>query len=91
MAPSAIEDMAARRDAWKTLPSPTLYPVKEAQFEKYMPPQTDGHERALAQPQGQAAIIIDNGKEHGPASHRSQKLTLFVLDRILIRTSRVVL
>ena len=62
MAPSAIEDMAARRDAWKTLPSPTLYPVKEARFEKYIPPQTDGHERALAQPQGQAAIIIDNGK-----------------------------
>ncbi|KAK3390405.1 actin-like ATPase domain-containing protein [Podospora didyma] len=61
MAPSVMEDMALRRDAWKTLPAPTLYPVKEAKFEKYVPPQVDGHERALAQPAGQAAIVIDNG------------------------------
>ncbi|KAK3352995.1 ARP5-like protein [Lasiosphaeria hispida] len=61
MAPSAIDDMAARREAWRTLPPPNLYPVKEAKFEKYLPPQVDGHERALAQPEGQATIIIDNG------------------------------
>ncbi|KAK0643566.1 actin-like ATPase domain-containing protein [Cercophora newfieldiana] len=61
MAPSAIDDMAGRREAWKNLPPPTLYPVKEARFEKYLPPQVDGHERALAQPDGQASIIIDNG------------------------------
>jgi actin-related protein 5 len=62
MAPSATEDMAARREAWKTLPPPTLYPVKEARFEKFLPPQVDSHERALAQPGGQASIIIDNGE-----------------------------
>jgi len=61
MAPSAIEETVNRRDAWKTLPAPKLYPVKEARFEKYIPPQVDGHERALAQPDGKAAIIIDNG------------------------------
>ncbi|KAK5660269.1 hypothetical protein OQA88_12809 [Cercophora sp. LCS_1] len=61
MAPSAIDDMPSRREAWKNLPPPNLYPVKEARFEKYVPPQTNGHERALAQPAGQASIIIDNG------------------------------
>jgi actin-related protein 5 len=68
MAPSAIDDMAGRRDAWKTLPPPKLYPVKEARFEKYLPPQVDGHERALAQPGGQASIIIDNGRPKIPSS-----------------------
>lgn len=43
------------------LPPPTLYPVKEAKFERYVAPQVDGHEKALAQPQGTAAIVIDNG------------------------------
>ncbi|KAK4155779.1 actin-like protein arp5 [Chaetomidium leptoderma] len=61
MAPSAIDETVSRRDAWKSLPPPTLYPVKEAKFEKYLPPQLDGRERALAQPDGQAAIVIDNG------------------------------
>jgi actin-related protein 5 len=62
MAPSATEEIAGRREAWKNLPPPTLYPVKEARFEKFLPPQVDGHERALAQPEGQASIIIDNGE-----------------------------
>lgn len=44
-----------------SLPPPTLHPVREAKFEKYLPPQVDGRERALAQPEGQAAIVIDNG------------------------------
>ncbi|KAL2153184.1 hypothetical protein VTH82DRAFT_4339 [Thermothelomyces myriococcoides] len=62
MAPSATGDtVSSRREAWKNLPPPTLYPVKEARFEKYLPPQIDGRERALAQPEGQAAIVIDNG------------------------------
>ncbi|KAK4103718.1 ARP5-like protein [Parathielavia hyrcaniae] len=61
MAPSAIDETVSRRDAWQNLPPPTLYPVKEAKFEKYIPPQIDGRERALAQPAGQTAIIIDNG------------------------------
>lgn len=62
MAPSAVDETVSRRDAWKNLPPPTLYPVKEAKFEKYLPPQVDGRERALAQPEGQAAIVIDNGR-----------------------------
>lgn len=61
MAPSAVDETVSRRDAWKNLPPPTVYPVKEARFEKYLPPQVDGHERALAQPEGKAAIVIDNG------------------------------
>ena len=36
MAPSAIDDVPSRRDAWKSLPEPTVYPVKEAKFEKYV-------------------------------------------------------
>jgi actin-related protein 5 len=62
MAPSAIDETVSRREAWKNLPPPTVYPVKEAKFEKYLPPQVDGRERALAQPAGQAAIVIDNGR-----------------------------
>ncbi|KAK4134364.1 ARP5-like protein [Trichocladium antarcticum] len=61
MAPSAIDETVSRREAWMSLPPPTLHPVREAKFEKYLPPQVDGRERALAQPEGQAAIIIDNG------------------------------
>ncbi|EAQ88128.1 hypothetical protein CHGG_04747 [Chaetomium globosum CBS 148.51] len=61
MAPSAIEETVNRREAWKHLPPPTVYPVKEAKFDKYLPPQLDGRERALAQPDGQAVIVIDNG------------------------------
>ncbi|KAL1838724.1 hypothetical protein VTJ49DRAFT_2261 [Mycothermus thermophilus] len=62
MAPSAIDEAVnVRREAWRDLPPPTLYPVKEAKFEKYLPPQLDGRERALAQPPGEASIVIDNG------------------------------
>ncbi|KAK4146857.1 actin-like protein arp5 [Dichotomopilus funicola] len=61
MAPSATGEPVNPREAWKTLPPPTIYPVKEAKFEKYLPPQLDSRERALAQPDGQAAIVIDNG------------------------------
>lgn len=43
------------------LPPPTLYPVKETKFEKPTPVQADGREKALQQPEGSAAIVIDNG------------------------------
>jgi actin-related protein 5 len=69
MAPSAIDEPVGRRDNWKNLPPPTLYPVKEARFEKYLPPQLDGRERALVQPEGQAAIVIDNGRAVPGAAH----------------------
>lgn len=71
MAPSATGDtVSSRREAWKNLPPPTLYPVKEARFEKYLPPQIDGRERALAQPEGQAAIVIDNGEQQPLRYHK---------------------
>ena len=62
MAPSAIDETVSRRDAWKGLPPPTLYPVKEAKFTEYLAPHLDGREQALGQPSGQAAIVIDNGR-----------------------------
>ncbi|KAL1866117.1 hypothetical protein VTK73DRAFT_4910 [Phialemonium thermophilum] len=61
MAPAATEEVRNQREAWKSLPPPTVYPVKEAKFEKYIPPQVDGYEKALAQPEGEAVIVIDNG------------------------------
>ena len=64
MAPSAIDapTILSRREALAMLPAPTVYPVQEVKFEKYMPPQIDGREKALARPQGTTAIVIDNGK-----------------------------
>jgi actin-related protein 5 len=44
------------------LPPPTVYPVQEVKFERHMPPQVDGREKALARPPGTTAIVIDNGK-----------------------------
>ncbi|KAJ9142839.1 Actin-like ATPase domain-containing protein [Coniochaeta hoffmannii] len=63
MAPSAIDapTTLSRREALAMLPPPTVYPVQEVKFEKYMPPQIDGREKALARPQGTTAIVIDNG------------------------------
>ncbi len=62
MSPMAIDEpVVSRREAWKNLPPPTIYPVKEAKFEKYITPQIDGYETAKAQPEGKAAIVIDNG------------------------------
>lgn len=63
MPASPTGDAPSQREAWKSLPPPTLYPVQEAKFEKYIPPQADGHEKALALPEGTAAIVIDNGTE----------------------------
>ena len=62
MSPAAIEDVPSRREAWKTLSEPKIYPVREAKFENYVPPQIDGREKALAQPEGTTAIVIDTGK-----------------------------
>jgi actin-related protein 5 len=60
---SVMDDTSSRREVWKNLPSPTLYPVKEVKFDKYTTPQADGHERALTLPPGGAAIVVDNGEE----------------------------
>lgn len=66
MAPSAIDtptqvlgELPTRQE--KIYPPARIFPVKELRFEKHIPPQPDGREKALAQPQGGAAIVIDNG------------------------------
>lgn len=64
MAPMALDGPAPtnQRQVALTLPPPTIYPVKETHFEKYITPQLDGREAALAQPEGSSpAIVIDNG------------------------------
>lgn len=74
MAPSAIDpptqvlgELPTRQE--KTYPPARIYPVKEMRFEKSTPPQPDGREKALAQSDGSAAIVIDNGmKLSSPAS-----------------------
>lgn len=66
MAPSATGDgqPLSRREAWKLLPEPTIHPVKEVRFEKYITPQKDGYETAKSRPAGDAAIVIDYGNEN---------------------------
>lgn len=62
MAPTAISWPALSKPGpAPDLPPPKLYPVKETKFEKPSPVQQDGREKALQQPEGSAAIIIDNG------------------------------
>ncbi|KAK8033362.1 putative ARP5-Actin-related protein [Apiospora marii] len=66
MAPSAVDPtvpaLAALpvREA-KTYPPARIFPMKENRFEKPTPEQPDGREKALSQPAGRAAIVIDNG------------------------------
>jgi actin-related protein 5 len=66
MAPSAIDpptqvlgEIPTRKE--KTYPPAKIFQVKEVRFEKHISPQPDGREKALTQPQGGAAIVIDNG------------------------------
>lgn len=67
MAPSAVEPTVPALAALpvrevKTYPPARIFPMKENRFEKPTPEQPDGREKALAQPAGRAAIVIDNGK-----------------------------
>lgn len=69
MAPSATyEPLPSVKGPKEGLPPPTVYPVKEVKFEKAIPSQHDGREKALKQPDGTAAIVIDNGMRPLPAS-----------------------
>lgn len=62
MAPTAIYDTVfGKPGPAANLPPPKLYPVKETKFEKPLPVQADGRKKALQQPDGSAAIVIDNG------------------------------
>ncbi|KAI5917717.1 putative chromatin remodeling complex subunit [Camillea tinctor] len=63
MAPSAIDNSIPplpMREA-KTYPPAKIFNVKENKFDKFVTPQSDGREKALAQTDGSAAIVIDNG------------------------------
>jgi len=73
MTPMVLDTPAWGRETWKSLPPPTIHPVKEIKFDKYIPPQTDGRAAAEAQAGGRAAIVIDNGMEgrvHPPLRRR---------------------
>ncbi|KAK8106290.1 actin [Apiospora kogelbergensis] len=66
MAPSAVDPTVSALAALpvreeKTYPAARIFPMKENRFEKPTPEQPDGREKALAQPTGSAAIVIDNG------------------------------
>lgn len=64
MAPSATDDQHQQPAAQpeKSYPPANIYDVKETRFEKPIPATSDGRKRALEQ-SGNAAIVIDNGKE----------------------------
>lgn len=61
MAPSAIDLPAIPAREEKTYPPPRIFSVKDTKFEKPVPAQPDGYEKALARPAGSVAIVIDNG------------------------------
>lgn len=65
MAPMAVdtpEPPPLPKREEKSYPPANIFNVKETRFEKPVPTQTDGRAKALAQPDGAAAIVIDNGK-----------------------------
>ncbi|KAI1828671.1 putative chromatin remodeling complex subunit [Xylaria intraflava] len=63
MAPSAVDaptpPLPAREE--RTYPPARIFNVKETKFTEPVLPQPDGREKALARPDGEAAIVIDNG------------------------------
>ncbi|KAI0019533.1 putative chromatin remodeling complex subunit [Xylariomycetidae sp. FL0641] len=63
MAPSAIDapmpPLPVRQE--KEYPPAKIFSVTETRFEKHVAPQPDGREKALARPEGDVAIVIDNG------------------------------
>ena len=61
MAPSAIYSLTQETGQPSVIKPPQTYPVKEAHFEKYLEPQPEGYQRAVARGPGNTAIVIDNG------------------------------
>ncbi|KAI3551712.1 actin [Colletotrichum abscissum] len=62
MAPSATGELPPLPGPpERTYPPAKIFQVKEAKFEKPIPVQQDGREKALAQSSRGAAIVIDNG------------------------------
>ncbi|KAI1857664.1 hypothetical protein JX265_011079 [Neoarthrinium moseri] len=90
MAPSAVDpstqslgDIPMREE--KTYPPANIYPVKEFRFEAHTPPQPDGREKALAQPAGRAAIVIDNGSSAVRAGWSFESQPRFTLPPIMAK------
>ena len=74
MAPSAVYEKAdtlvlgPNRTEEKTYPPAKVFPMREVRFEKAVPIQKEGREKALMRPAGSSAIVIDAGKR--TAVHR---------------------
>ncbi|KAK7704623.1 Actin-related protein 5 [Diaporthe eres] len=86
MAPSAIyEPLPATKGPREDLPPPTTYPVKDLKFEKIIPPQPDGREKALQQPEGSAAIVIDNGSSSVRAGWNFEDTPRFSIPPIMAK------
>ena len=70
MAPSAIEAPLELQ----ALPLPRTYAPREAHFEGFIVPQTDGYRNAKAQPSDRVAVVIDNGIEQFACSLLREKM-----------------
>ncbi len=79
MAPSAVDPPALPQRVEKIYPPAKIFDVKETKFEKHIEPQADGREKALAQPEGTAAIVIDNGKLPPPIT---RKISIYFISEL---------
>ncbi|CAK7227756.1 Actin-related protein 5 [Sporothrix curviconia] len=81
MAPMAIDivEPLPRREAWKLLPEPTIYPVKDVGLEDYVEPRSDGYEAAKKRADGDAVIVIDNGSSAVRAGWSFEKNPRFTI------------
>lgn len=87
MAPTAMDivEPLPQREAWKLLPEPTIHPVKDVAFEKFIPPQIDGYEAAKARPDHDAVIVIDNGSSALRAGWSFEKEPRFITPPIMAK------
>jgi actin-related protein 5 len=61
MSPSALDETVPMDVDEKTYPPAKIFPVREVKFEKAVPADVHGRQKAAEHP-GSAAIVIDNGK-----------------------------
>ena len=74
MAPSAM-DLDTQPSALEgTIPPPKLYTPKEAYFQGYIEPESDGYRKAQSLGGAQAAIVIDNGTSPSLPLHPDSSL-----------------
>ncbi|EFX02970.1 chromatin remodeling complex subunit [Grosmannia clavigera kw1407] len=89
MAPMAIDiaEPLPRREAWKLLPEPTIYPVQDSRFESHVPSQPDDYKAAKARPRSvnDAVIVIDNGSSAVRAGWSFEKEPRFVIPPIMAK------